>query len=489
MFVECYDPTLEESYRKQVILDNQRCIIEIFKAIGQEEYIALREHYIKEGEGFLIVYSVTSRKSFEASITFYQQILRVRAGASSASALRAPIICLVANKVDRTGEREVSASEGSAMAKEMGCMFVESSARNRINVEEAFYGVVRLLREEKLPNGRREEQTIRNAIEEFQRKLTRSPHPRRKRSSILSLWSRLSASQPARLSLSAAQRTAVDHLLVQAARKDDQNRVKELLELGADPNSPSVLHGSALYASVSVGHEQMVRLLLKNGALVNAVGLGDQTCLHAASFEGRISLINLLINQKANKEAQSKKYGTPLLAAAAHGQAQAVQVMLERGANVYATGGVYGNAIQAAAWIGDVEIVKTLLDFGADPNVRGEGNCTALQVAAFAGKHEVVSLLLRRRVDLNDYNGKYGSPLSAASANSHFDVMKLLDDWGAKDDTSQTAHEGATAANGDAKREGSLQTDQKAVESTGLTSPMQCPQQLDPTSGTLRQTR
>jgi len=56
---------------------------------------------------------------------------------------------LVGNKCDRVTEREVSTQEGSALARELGCDFVEASAKNCVNVEEAFYDVVRQLRKQR----------------------------------------------------------------------------------------------------------------------------------------------------------------------------------------------------------------------------------------------------------------------------------------------------------------------------------------------------
>lgn len=56
---------------------------------------------------------------------------------------------LVGNKADRVTEREVSTQEGHALARELGCEFVEASAKNCINVEKAFYDVVRLLRRQR----------------------------------------------------------------------------------------------------------------------------------------------------------------------------------------------------------------------------------------------------------------------------------------------------------------------------------------------------
>lgn len=68
----------------------------------------------------------------------------------SAASSQAPVpIMLVGNKSDRVTEREVSTQEGHALARELGCEFVEASAKNCINVEKAFYDVVRILRRQR----------------------------------------------------------------------------------------------------------------------------------------------------------------------------------------------------------------------------------------------------------------------------------------------------------------------------------------------------
>lgn len=67
---------------------------------------------------------------------------------------QAPVpIMLVGNKSDRVTEREVSTQEGHALARDLGCEFVEASAKNYINVEKAFYDVVRQLRRQRQVQG------------------------------------------------------------------------------------------------------------------------------------------------------------------------------------------------------------------------------------------------------------------------------------------------------------------------------------------------
>ncbi|KAG5219869.1 Ras GTPase [Salix suchowensis] len=100
---------------------------------------AMREQYMRTGEGFLLVYSITSRNSFEEISTFHQQILRVKDQDSF------PVI-VVANKCDLEYERQVGMNEGRDLAKHFGCKFIETSAKQRINVDEAFCNLVREIR-------------------------------------------------------------------------------------------------------------------------------------------------------------------------------------------------------------------------------------------------------------------------------------------------------------------------------------------------------
>ena len=100
---------------------------------------AMREQYMRSGEGFLLVYSITSRSSFAEMATFHQQVLRVK------DMDYFPMV-MVANKCDLEKERQVSTMDGYAMAKKIGCPFVETSAKQRLNVDEAFNDLVREIR-------------------------------------------------------------------------------------------------------------------------------------------------------------------------------------------------------------------------------------------------------------------------------------------------------------------------------------------------------
>ena len=145
MFKPCIrsDPTIEDSYRKQVTIDDETCLLDILDTAGQEEYSAMRDQYMRTGEGFLLVYAITSRASFEEITPFSEQILRVKDKESVPM-----VIC--GNKADLDDERQVSVQEGVDAGKTVfRCPFFETSAKTRLNVENAFFQLVREIRKDR----------------------------------------------------------------------------------------------------------------------------------------------------------------------------------------------------------------------------------------------------------------------------------------------------------------------------------------------------
>ncbi|XP_065665879.1 ras-related protein Ral-A isoform X2 [Hydra vulgaris] len=132
-FVEDYEPTKADSYRKKVTLKGEECQIDILDTAGQEDYAAIRDNYIRSGEGFLCVYSVCEPESFANATDFREQILRVKGETEK----HIPFI-LVANKVDLTDKRQVSSEVGRARAREWKVEYLETSAKTKENVDKAF---------------------------------------------------------------------------------------------------------------------------------------------------------------------------------------------------------------------------------------------------------------------------------------------------------------------------------------------------------------
>lgn len=132
-------------------------MVEVLDTDGQDSYDSSSDKWMQDGAGAVLVYSTTSRSSFEGIEKFYNQIQRVKGAASSPNISvvtyggSVPIM-LVGNKCDRTDERVVTVEEGSALASKLDCKFIEASAKNGTNVKEAFNDIVRELQRRSKPN-------------------------------------------------------------------------------------------------------------------------------------------------------------------------------------------------------------------------------------------------------------------------------------------------------------------------------------------------
>lgn len=137
VYIESYDPTIEDSYRKVTEIDQRPCTLEILDTAGVEQFTAMRELYIKNGQGFILVYSVTDKDSLKELIELREQIIRIKDNAN------VPMV-LVANKSDLESERQVSPEMGVQVANSWGrTPFYESSAKLRLNVDQVFTDLVR----------------------------------------------------------------------------------------------------------------------------------------------------------------------------------------------------------------------------------------------------------------------------------------------------------------------------------------------------------
>ncbi|KEF55323.1 uncharacterized protein A1O9_08977 [Exophiala aquamarina CBS 119918] len=439
-YVDEYDPTIEDSYRRVVIIDERPAQLEILDTAGQEEYASMREQWMRECEGLILMYSITSRPSLEGYLNeetgaltngvrvFHSQILRVK------DRDRFPIV-MVGHKCDLAhSERQVSMNEGRQLAEELGCTFHEASAKSRINVDNVIYDLVRQIRRERTT-------AVTQPISD--KLLVPEPFHRRSRSTgtildkfslVASLYRRF---QGVKVDIrqeykgNVAHQQALNSVLIQACRLADARGVKKCLANGADPKAQPGADGNALHASAALGHGKIVSILLDHHASPNAKGPRGVTALQLSSAEGHSKVVKLLLGGGAKVDESSPSHGTSLIAATSRGRCKVAEILIKHGANVSTRGGQYGNALHTAVFIGSLEIATLLLDNGASVHERGAGGSTALQTACSAKHAAIVHLLLDRGADPNASGGKLGCPLEVASETSRSDIYDILIAFGA----------------------------------------------------------
>ena len=138
-FCEEYDPTIEDSHRKQVEIDGEVNMLEIFDTAGQEELSALRDQALRVAEGFLIVFAITETSSFNQVEELHGCITRAK------DSDRVPIV-VVGNKADLQDIRTVSVEEIDELVTRLKVPYFEASAKKCENVEESFFELVRIMR-------------------------------------------------------------------------------------------------------------------------------------------------------------------------------------------------------------------------------------------------------------------------------------------------------------------------------------------------------
>jgi GTPase KRas protein len=133
-----YDPTIEDCYTTQTIVNKKTVVLHVLDTAGQDEFKTMRSQWIREGgDGFLVVYSIASRNSFQEAASLRETILRIREEQE-----KVPIV-LIGNKCDLTEEREVSYDEAQAQAEQWACPFFETSALRNINTKACFHELIR----------------------------------------------------------------------------------------------------------------------------------------------------------------------------------------------------------------------------------------------------------------------------------------------------------------------------------------------------------
>jgi Ras family protein len=130
-FLDSYEPTIEYTFRTTLVRNHVRFVCDILDTSAQDEYSSLSRQASVGVHGYVLVYSCTSRTSFDNVKVIHDKVLKVIGGATVPMAL-------VATKQDLEDYREVLGKEGQALASRWGYPFIECSAKTNWNVDQVF---------------------------------------------------------------------------------------------------------------------------------------------------------------------------------------------------------------------------------------------------------------------------------------------------------------------------------------------------------------
>ena len=124
---------------KKLEIDEKLIKIQIWDTAGHEKFRTITTSYYKSAHAIIILYDITEQSSFEHIKNWMVEIEKF--------AKQGVLKLIVGNKKDLEDKRQVSKEEAEAFAKNNGVKFLEVSAKDNINIEELFFGVVKILYE------------------------------------------------------------------------------------------------------------------------------------------------------------------------------------------------------------------------------------------------------------------------------------------------------------------------------------------------------
>jgi len=138
-FPDSYDPTISNTFMRTFDFRGKKFRVNLQDTAGQDEYSLFPRSM--DVHGFVLVYAINSRQSFEVVKAIYEKILDNFGNmpvSSGGSQTHIPVV-LVGNKQDLQHiEREVPTAEGKRLADSWNGVFMETSAREHRQCEEIF---------------------------------------------------------------------------------------------------------------------------------------------------------------------------------------------------------------------------------------------------------------------------------------------------------------------------------------------------------------
>ncbi len=222
-----------------------------------------------------------------------------------------------------------------------------------------------------------------------------------------------------------------NYLLMVEADSGHKDKVRDLLYVGADPNTTDDYGVTPLMFAVQSGNYDLVEFLIERGANVNAYPHNGNTALHAAVQAANDSIAELLLGHQADVNAKNIRGLIPLHFAAWQGLPYLTDLLIFYGADVNSRDYKGNTPLMLSVYSGAKVTARLLLENGANPNLSDKNGVTPLMVAAQFNDTLLCSSLLCYGADYTLTDNRDANALCYAIVNNSNDVLKVLVNFGA----------------------------------------------------------
>jgi ankyrin repeat protein len=222
---------------------------------------------------------------------------------------------------------------------------------------------------------------------------------------------------------------------------NDSERVKFLVEKGADVNAPDLQGWTPLQNAARQRKDQMIKTLIELGADPNRPAADGSTPLIAAAMRDHVPSVKMLVEKGADIEQPGPQGYRPLALAIAESKYEAAKALMESGAGVSEASGNDGLTplMLIAAQTGPAEgarfvpgstrpsdIARGLIDRGAEVNAQSKGGVTALMIAATHNSAPMIGLLMDAGADPSIKNNIGLTAADVAEKNGNLEAAQAI---------------------------------------------------------------
>uniref|UniRef100_A0A8B9LQX8 Ankyrin repeat and death domain containing 1A n=1 Tax=Astyanax mexicanus TaxID=7994 RepID=A0A8B9LQX8_ASTMX len=221
-----------------------------------------------------------------------------------------------------------------------------------------------------------------------------------------------------------------------AAKRNDTEKMQELIRKGVDPKAKNKMDRKALHWAAGAGSVDALRLLLDHDTMVDDMDSFGMNALLLAGWFGHLKILQILVSSGAKLNCENKKGLNLLHCAAQRGHIHILEFIVEDLEDVRlnrvdktfkkVSFRNHTSALHLAVFNNSSEIVKILIDAECDLDIFDSRLQTALHIAAEHGRHNIAEMILIAGVNLRLLDKQEKTSLDIAARGNHVNVVDMI---------------------------------------------------------------